>query len=315
MTVLVLGIPSEPPVRAVVDALRRCGGDVFLWNQRQVLETSVQAGLTPAEPGGQPSLVGQLVSPDGVVDLASLEGIYMRLTDNGELPEVSGLAFDDPRREHADHVLDTMFSVCQLSPATVVNRPGARDENGSKPRQLQLIARHFATPPTLATNDPHAVVDFWREHGRVVYKSNSGERSIVTELTEADASRFGVLARCPAQFQALVEGVDIRVHAMSSGVTFATAIAADTIDYRYGEQSSMEPVELPGDVATACIRLTVELGLELSGLDFKLTPDGVWVCLEVNPSPAFTAFEHATGQPIAAAVARLLVGRNLGCGC
>lgn len=161
----------------------------------------------------------------------------------------------------------------------------------------------------------HAVLDFWSEHERIIYKSISGERSIVTELAETDAGRLESLRRCPTQFQALIDGLDVRVHALSSGQTIATAAWADVVDYRYGNESGMEPFDLPGEVADACVELTVALGLEFAGIDFKLTPDGEWVCLEVNPSPAFIAYEAVTRQPIAAAVAKLLTGGDCGCGC
>ena len=45
---------------------------------------------------------------------------------------------------------------------------------------------------------------------------------------------------------------------------------------------------------------------ELAGIDLRLTDDGRWFCFEVNPSPGFTYYEQATGQPIARSIARLL---------
>jgi hypothetical protein len=48
--------------------------------------------------------------------------------------------------------------------------------------------------------------------------------------------------------------------------------------------------------------------LQVAGIDLRKTSDGNWFCFEVNPSPAFTFYEEATGQPIAKAIANLLVG-------
>jgi D-alanine-D-alanine ligase-like ATP-grasp enzyme len=48
--------------------------------------------------------------------------------------------------------------------------------------------------------------------------------------------------------------------------------------------------------------------LRPAGLDLKVTPEGEVFCFEVNPSPGFSYFEQATGQPIARAVARHLAG-------
>ena len=47
--------------------------------------------------------------------------------------------------------------------------------------------------------------------------------------------------------------------------------------------------------------------LHVAGIDLRRTPDGEWFCFEVNPSPAFLYYETATGLPIAAAIAQLLV--------
>lgn len=49
---------------------------------------------------------------------------------------------------------------------------------------------------------------------------------------------------------------------------------------------------------------------QVAGIDLKLAPDGRVFCLEVNPSPVFSYYEQHTGQPIADAVARLLMTRN-----
>ena len=48
--------------------------------------------------------------------------------------------------------------------------------------------------------------------------------------------------------------------------------------------------------------------LPLAGIDLRRTPDGRYVCFEVNPSPAFSFYERRTGLPIAHAIARHLAG-------
>lgn len=68
----------------------------------------------------------------------------------------------------------------------------------------------------------------------------------------------------------------------------------------------MEPSALPDDVADRCRTATHRLGLLVSGIDLRRTPDGRWFCFEINTSPAFSWFSDHTGQPIAEAVAALL---------
>ena len=52
------------------------------------------------------------------------------------------------------------------------------------------------------------------------------------------------------------------------------------------------------------------LGLVYGAIDLRLTPEGQYVFLEINPAGQFLYVERATGQPITAALAKaLLEGR------
>jgi glutathione synthase/RimK-type ligase-like ATP-grasp enzyme len=179
--------------------------------------------------------------------------------------------------------------------------------NNSKPFQSAWIeALGFRTPDTLLTTDPEAVLAFWKLHDRVIYKSVSGIRSIVTRLEKAHLARMHNIASCPTQFQQYIEGTDHRVHVVGEEV-FACAIVADADDYRYAAGPiDMQPCQLPEDVSARCLRIAAAMELTLAGLDLRRTTEGDWYCFEVNPSPAFTFFEGKAGQPIAKAVAALL---------
>ena len=90
-----------------------------------------------------------------------------------------------------------------------------------------------------------------------------------------------------------------------------TQVDSSAVDYRYaadqvGEAAELEPVDLDEDVATRCRDLTRDLGLLVSGVDLRLSPEHPPVCFEVNPSPGYSYYELSTGQPIADAIARLL---------
>ncbi len=164
----------------------------------------------------------------------------------------------------------------------------------------------------MITNDPEIAREFCARHPRVIFKSTSGVRSIVREVTPEDIARFDQIRFCPVQFQEHVDGVDIRVHAVGTEV-FAAEITSQAIDYRYAavqtdSPATMRPIKLEPDLADRCVGLTSALGLEISGIDLSFTRDGRTVCFEVNPSPGYTYFEAHTHQPIAASIARLLDG-------
>ena len=105
-----------------------------------------------------------------------------------------------------------------------------------------------------------------------------------------------------------IAGTDVRVHVVGRRC-FATAIESDTVDYRYGggREARFSGVDLDDALASRLADLAAGMGLLLAGIDLRWTPEGGWVCFEVNPSPGFSFYEEATGQPIAAAVADLLL--------
>jgi len=183
--------------------------------------------------------------------------------------------------------------------------------NASKPYQAQLIrAQGFGVPETLITNEPDLVREFYRKHRKVIYKSISAARSIVQQLEESDFERMDNIRWCPTQFQAYLEGTDVRVHAVGDEV-YATAISTGATDYRYAAQQAGEPAQLrevmlSDELAEKCVSLTSALGLVLAGIDLKITPDNEVYCFEVNPCPAFSYYELSTGQPISKGIARRL---------
>lgn len=292
---LVLGITHEPPVAAVVRELTRMHLPHALIDQRSLAAGSVTTWWEDGETGG-------VIEVEGTeIPLEDVTGVYTRLTTWADLPNVVA----DPKMlEHVYHLHEAVESWLEVTSARVINRTSANDTNNSKPYQALLIRDHFDIPATLVTNDAEQVEEFRREFGHVVYKSISGERSIVTSFTDSDVERLALLANAPTQFQEHVSGVDVRVHVVGPQV-FATRVESDAIDYRYDESGggSMTPFDLPDNIATECVALTHRLGLELSGIDLRFADDGRVVCFEVNPSPAYIAYEEVTHQPIAAAIA------------
>lgn len=75
---------------------------------------------------------------------------------------------------------------------------------------------------------------------------------------------------------------------------------------RQGRPAKIRPARLPKEIAARCRRLSAAVELYVAGIDLRRTPDDEWFCFEVNPSPGFTYYQEATGQPIAEAVARFL---------
>lgn len=307
---LLCGIPTEPPLQRVAEELAKRGEPLLVFNQRSFDRCEMEVRLDGKRADGFLAIEEERVA------LRDIRGVYLRLMDDRHLPELEGAAPYDPRRLYCRRLHDLLMRWSEIADARVINRPNDMASNMSKPYQAQLIRScGVDVPPTLITDDPAAVARFRERCGRVIYKSMSGVRSIVRELTDRDGDRLVRIRACPAQFQQLIEGIDVRVHTVGARV-FATRIDSEATDYRYplAEQggAKLMEVELPREWQERCVLVAARLGLEFAGIDLRITPEGRVYCFEVNPCPVYSYYENATGQPIAAAVADLLSGREAG---
>jgi glutathione synthase/RimK-type ligase-like ATP-grasp enzyme len=300
--ILLWGLPDDIPTAAVCAAVERRGHPFFFLDQNDVLETDLDMSVDR-------SIRGMVRTKSGQLSLEAITGAYLRPYESSRVAALAQARSQDLTRATA--VDDAMLCWSELSPARVINRPSTMASNGSKPYQLALIRDEgFEVPNSLITTDAASLEAFWQKYGQVIYKSASGVRSVVSRLTPQHRERFCNLAYCPTQFQQWIPGIDVRVHVVGEEV-FACQIGSCADDYRYprnpDEAPQIGPHCLPDDVAGRCLSLAKSLGLALAGIDLRRTPEGEWYCFEVNPSPGFSYYELATGQPIADAIASLLV--------
>ena len=322
MTVLLWGVPSEPPVAMVAGRLADLGADVLvvrpggIGQQAEItFGTDLEQRAAGSGPDHPPVTLAGTIRADGrLVELARITGAYLRPVEPELVPGLTGPA----ELGHAHRVQEILTGFTEAAPeingCRVANRLSAMASNGSKPYQAQVIVRHgFSVPDTLVSTDPEEVLDFAARHEQVVYKSCSGVRSIVTAFDPvADRARLHRLRWCPVQFQERVAGPDVRVHVVGDR-TFAAIVDSTAVDYRYaraqvGSDARLRAFRLDDDLAARCVALAAALDLPFAGIDLKLAPDQRVVCFEVNPSPGFSWYESAAGLPISDAVARWLLG-------
>ncbi len=281
---------SDPPARAVGDRLRASAEPVIQ------VGAADPFSVRPASDGSH----GTLVVHGRSVPLNTISAAYLRP------PPPGGVAPGEGRPA----VLDW----AETTPALVITRPAAAASNNSKPYQTGLLRGLGATvPPTLVTTDPAEALAFCRRHGRVVFKSISGVRSVTRTATTGSLRELLAqrdLTACPTQFQAYVPGPDWRVHVIGS-LVLGCMVVSPADDYRYAERSghpvSISQVAVPAGLRELCLRISAGLSLPLAGIDFRRDEAGKWLCFEANPSPVFTYYEAHTGQPLTQAVCDLLV--------
>jgi hypothetical protein len=306
--ILLMGIPSEAPLRLVIEAAESQNIPYVLFNQRESQFVDLYLEITNSGFDGTLRI--------HAVDwpLSEFTGVYARMMDYHDLPEnqATGRTPPDPEAYQKSSLLhEALFEWLEITPCRVMNRNSAMTSNLSKPYQAQAISKAgFQTPTTIITNNPDEVREFLRVHKRVVFKSISSVRSIVRFLSDIKIKDIENVRYLPTQFQEFIPGTNIRVHVVGEQV-FATEINTGAVDYRYASRDDvdvkMAPLDLPADIEERCHNLSNILNLPLCGIDLKRTPEGEYYCFEVNPSPGYSYYQAKTGQDVASAIVHYLV--------
>jgi glutathione synthase/RimK-type ligase-like ATP-grasp enzyme len=283
--ILLWGLLEDPTMASVHELLRATGADVLFLNHAAVDTTHVRFSTEPE--------ITHILRYDGRSwPLEKFDAAYLRPYDARD--------YGDCDAAHAIRVHHLISDWAQYSDATIVNRPSAEATNHSKLGQAAMIAAAgFDVPDSIVTNDAEQIRAFHARHGDVVCKSLSAVRSVVKELSVEDlpAGPIG-----PAFVQQRIVGTNVRVHVVGASA-FACRIESDGVDYRYA-RSRIELATIPDAVASRCVGLADQLGLLLAGIDLIVTPENKWYCLEVNPNPGFSVYDH--DGSVARAVAELL---------
>ncbi|MGH3828809.1 MAG: ATP-grasp ribosomal peptide maturase, partial [Pseudonocardiaceae bacterium] len=213
------------------------------------------------------------------------------------------------------------WGVLESLPATWINPPSSVHQAEYKPRQLaHATAAGLTVPPTLVTNDPHAVADFAvkQPHGivtKTLYarmpRAEDGRLSGVVYTSDVPPDRYRdpSITATAHLFQAkLAKIADLRVTVIGESV-FATHIDnPGELDWRRSyDNITYRPYALPDTVLAGVRRLMRSLGLVFGALDFVLTDQGHQF-IEINPNGQWGWIEHQTGQPISRAIAAALKG-------
>lgn len=226
-------------------------------------------------------------------------------------------------QRESEHFLDDLWHTldCPWLPAhrSVIVR------GQHKLSQMRLAdALGFELPPTLVSNDPAQVRDFYLRHrGRIVskvfYKPSLLPEGAPDEpfawrrLTEVVSHRalaaLSSVRLCPSIFQAYVpKRIELRVTVVGEQV-FAAEIDSQANprtrhDWRRNDlaHTPYRRHELPESEQRRCVALTQRMGLSFGAIDLILTPDGRYVFLEINPTGQWRWVEAKTGLPISDAV-------------
>lgn len=217
-----------------------------------------------------------------------------------------------------------------LPSALWMNHPQANQVSRNKILQLRLAcAIGFAVPNTIVTNRAESVRDafrMWKGEmvaklvgGQVITDSVESQYVIYTSpVTEEDLRNDDAISACPAIYQQFVKKkYELRVTVVGNeifGCRIDTAsvepLATDWRAVGY-HRLSLAPFKIDDALAAKCLALMRRLNLEVAGIDLIVTPDDDVVFLEINAAGQWAWVEEMTGLPIAATIARRLVGATL----
>ncbi len=209
---------------------------------------------------------------------------------------------------------EAVYGLYELMDCPWMNPPTANESASRKAYQLKVASRlGMAVPDTLMTSDRDEAMAFVDRLGleHVIYKIFGATLDVWREtrrLTLDDLPMLDTLDLAPVIFQELVPAqADVRITVVGERV-FPMAIDSRAtsydVDFRVTlGDATTSAIELPDDVHGQVLTLMEELGLAYGAIDMRLTPEGEYVFLEINPAGEFLFSEAGTGFPITDAMA------------
>jgi glutathione synthase/RimK-type ligase-like ATP-grasp enzyme len=309
MTVLIVSAAADVHAQAVMHALAARGARAELVD---LSEFPTLLALSMAfEYGGRRFELRR--RGGGVLDLDDVRAVWWRRPQ----PFRPSAGMDQAHQRFALSEGATAFQgLYQALDAFWINEPARDAVAGHEAYQLALAQEiGLEIPLTLMTNDVEEARAFWRKHdGEVIYKqfiALPDAWRATQRLRPEDEAQAESIASAPVIFQKHVPAVaDLRVTVVD-GEFYAAAVDVREADYPQDVRMNLDAVyevhDLPPEMMGKLGELMDRLGLVYGAIDMRLTPDGSHVFLEINPAGQFLYVEHATAQPIAAALAQALL--------
>lgn len=319
--ILILTGPDDAHTDHVVEMLRERGAP-FVRFDPAAFPRNAEISIAYAPTG----LTSQGLRTDATpIDLTRVSAVWYRRPQKpvapDDLPDSAARAYVE--QECAMVVQDLWTSLdCPWLPG----QPLAVRRAEQKSFQLKVAGQlGFELPPTLTTNRPADLLEFYREHdGRIISKQAAtafpatigyGMVRFTELVTTRDLAHVGAIAACPMTLQAYVpKRVELRITVVGARVFAAEIHSQANHHTRYDwrrydlERTPHHPHALPPVVAQRCVRLVELLGLRYGAIDMIVTPDGRYVFIEINPNGQYLWIEEQAGLPISAAICDLLMG-------
>lgn len=306
MAILVISQIADAHSRAVINELRshRCRVELL-----DLSEFPKQLTLSMRFRNGQHAFRLDRRGYEGL-DLGDVRAVWWRRPQVFQVPA----SVVDPRHQRLA-LSESTTAFCglyQSMGAMWINPPLRDTAAGHKPWQLTVAQEvGLEIPETLMTNDPGAARAFWDSCADdVVYKQFLAlpeAWSATRRLRPEDKQLADSICVCPVIFQRRIDAVaDLRVTIVGEEI-FAASVPVDDplcdVDVRFNPAAKYTAHCLPDDLTQSLHGLMRRLDLTYGAIDLRLTKDGRYVFLEINPAGQFLYVEEQTRQPITATLA------------
>lgn len=308
--ILIISSEQDEHARAVLNHLASQRFQVRLLNLSQ-FPKEMQLSISYNGPHNHAALS----SAENNLDLLACKVIWWRRPQPFDLhPEITDAVY---RSFAYNECYSAIYGLWLTLDAFWVNQP-MRDEEASRKVSQLKIAREVGleTPSTLVTNDPHRARAFINTYGpeKTVYKAFSGTQEAWRETRVLHSDEVDLIDNirfAPVIFQEYVPArCDLRVTVVGQDIFPAAIYSGGTsyeFDYRMDmDNARVESFDLPERVVECLHAYMDRLGLIYGAIDMRLTPDGRFVFLEINPSGQWLFIENRTGQSITETFATLL---------
>lgn len=265
---------------------------------------------------------------DGMVSSNEIGSVLFR---HIKIPFAQEISDPHARRMAESELMATLQGGLLALDARWFNHPHANQLTRNKPLQLAVASRlGFNVPDTRITNDPAKIRVLFKEWGgQMVAKLVGGQLPSQQDedpyvihtilLEEEDLEQDVAFSACPAIYQRRIpKDYELRVTVVGDEIFTCRQDSQGTrdglVDWRAAGFKAVPHSEFELDEQTAelCLAITRHFGLEMAGIDLAVTPDGQIVFFEINAQGQWAWVQEQTGMPIAAAIARGLVGSQVG---
>ncbi|MEW8521624.1 MAG: hypothetical protein AB2552_01085 [Candidatus Thiodiazotropha endolucinida] len=249
-------------------------------------------------------------------DVQNVTGLFCKFT---QLPSKSKLqSIPNEYKQYAsfeiyDALVGSLLALCPN--AHWINRPDAEFFSHIKIRQLNLATSlGFHIPNTVITCNKKRLVDFWKENnGSVVTKAihrgwvaetKQIDENWVLFTTDVQAEHLKQLNENnwpPILFQQKIKKqYELRVLVVGDKCFVAQLDSKNVTDWRVDEYivASSNPINIPTNIADACIKLTSKLGLALAAIDIIVDVNNNYYFLEANSQGGWEWMDINLGFPV-----------------